>query len=78
MQNETETISIIKCSEEKDLALGVIFDENLLFDSHIQSINKSNQMIGIIRRTFTYIYTEYFLTFIQSTWYGRMRYGFRG
>ena len=51
---ETETISITKCSEEKDL--GVIFDENLLFDSHIQSIiNKSNQMIGIIRRTFTYL-----------------------
>ena len=53
MHNETDTISIIKCSEEKDLV--VIFDENLLFDSHIQSIiNKSNQMIGIIRRTFTY------------------------
>ena len=54
MHNETDTISIIKCSEEKDLV--VIFDEHLLFDSHIQSIiNKSNQMIGIIRRTFTYL-----------------------
>ena len=37
---------------EKDL--GVIFDKDLSFHTHIQqSINKANQMIGLIKRTFT-------------------------
>ena len=37
-----------KCEEEKDL--GVIFDEDLSFDTHIQkSINKANQMMGLIK-----------------------------
>ena len=48
-----------KCEEEKDL--GVIFDKYLSFDAHIKnSINKANSMIGIIRRTFTFIAGEIF------------------
>ena len=74
MHNETETILITKCSEEKDL--GVIFDENLLFDSHIQSIiNKSNQMIGIIRRTFTYLNRSIFLHLYKALVRPHLEYG---
>ena len=74
MHNETETILITKCSEEKNL--GVIFDENLLFDSHIQSIiNKSNQMIGIIRRTFTYLNRSIFLHLYKAIVRPHLEYG---
>ena len=45
---------IAKCEDEKDLR--VTFDKNLLFDRHIMHIvNKANQMIGIITRTFTFL-----------------------
>ena len=41
------------CDEEKDLV--VTFDK-MSFDLHIQIIfNKANQMIGLIKRTFTYL-----------------------
>ena len=41
------------CTDEKDL--GVTFDNNLSFGPHIQTvINKANQMIGIIKRAFTF------------------------
>ena len=40
--------------DEKDL--GVIFDKHLSFDFHIQKcINKANQMIGLMKRTFSYL-----------------------
>ena len=39
------------CKSEKDL--GVIFDQFLNFDPHIEnSINKANKMLGIIKRCF--------------------------
>ena len=42
---------IPKCTEEKDL--GVIFDDTLKFDLHIESIvRKVNSMIGLIKETF--------------------------
>ena len=51
--------NIVKCVEEKDLH--VSFDKDLSFDAHIQnSIIKDNSMIGIIRRTFTFIDGEIF------------------
>ena len=44
---------------EKDL--GVIIDNNLKFDSHISAaVNKGNQMMGLIRRTMTYMDKEIF------------------
>ena len=53
-KNVNEVTLINKCTKEKHI--GVIFDENLSFDAHIQStINKANSMTGIIRRTFTYL-----------------------
>ena len=45
---------IDECLEEKDL--GVIFDQQLLFDKHIQtSITKANQILGIIKRSFEFM-----------------------
>ena len=50
---------------EKDL--GVIFDHNLKFDDHIQSkIKKANSMMGIIRRTYTYLDQNSFLLLFKS------------
>ena len=47
-------VKIPDCNEEKDL--GIIFDCNLKFDLHINSIvNKANCMIGLIRRNFKFI-----------------------
>ena len=49
-----ELVVINKCTDEKDL--GVIFDYKLSFDTHIQhAINRANRMLGIIRRTFTFL-----------------------
>jgi hypothetical protein len=53
-------VEINKCEQEKDL--GVMFDSKLTFDAHIQScISKANRMLGIIKRTFTYLDKESFL-----------------
>ena len=52
--NNEEEQPIPKCSEEKDL--GIIFDETLKFDKHIDSIvSKANNMIGLIKRNFFFI-----------------------
>ena len=54
----------------------MIFDENLLFDSHIQSIiNKLNQMIGIIRRIFTYLNRSIFLHLYKALVRPQREYG---
>ena len=59
-------VSIIKkSSEERDL--GVTFDTNLKFDSHINNvINKANQALGIIKRNFKYMDEEALLTLYKS------------
>ena len=44
----------LNVTRKKDL--GVTFDNGFSFDVHIQScINKANKMIGIIKRTFTFL-----------------------
>ena len=66
--------NITKCEEEKDL--GVIFNKYLSFDVHIQnSINKANSMIGIIRRTFTFIDGEIFTNLYKSLVRPHLEYG---
>ena len=46
--NELEFIG-----KEKDL--GVIFENDLTFSSHIIKLNKANQLIGLMRRSYTYL-----------------------
>ena len=53
-------IKIPQCSEEKDL--GVIFDTSLKFDLHIDAmVNKANNMIGLIKRNFSFMNIDMFL-----------------
>ena len=63
MKMKGENSQLQKCEDEKDL--GVIFDKDLTFDTHIQnSINKANQMIGLIKRTFSYLNKDTFLNIV--------------
>ena len=60
MKIQVDMTGIQTCNEEKDL--GVIFDGSLQFDLHTHSaISKANRMIGILRRTFTYLDKDIFL-----------------
>ena len=52
-------------SSEKDI--GVIFDERLTFEQHLnEKINKANSIVGIIRRTFEYLDTSNFMQLYKS------------
>ena len=54
---EDTVLSCVKC--EKDL--GIMVDDNLNFDRHIEVIcNKARKVMGIIRRTFTHLTPEVF------------------
>ena len=53
MKTGTDFVNIQTCTEEKDL--GIAFDILLKFDVHIQNaVSKTNRMLGILRRTFTF------------------------
>ena len=63
-----------KCSEEKDLL--VIFDGTMTFDTHIQkAINKANQMIGIIKRTFVHLDKDVFTKLYKAIVRPHLEYG---
>ena len=65
---------ISTCYEEKDL--GVIFDNVLSFESHIQSaITKANQILGIIRRSFDYLSAEVVVQLYKSLVRPHLEYG---
>ena len=54
--------------EEKDL--GILIDSNLRFDEHISSkVNKANAIMGLIRRTFTFLdcklFKKLYTTFVR-------------
>ena len=54
MKIEDEKRKLEVCNEEKDLS--ITFDSRLSFDSHISNISKkANQILEVIRRTFTYM-----------------------
>ena len=74
MQIEKEKQKLEPCSEEKDL--GITFDVNLKFDIHISNITKkANQMIGIIRRTFSYMDKHIFLKLYKALVRSHLEYG---
>lgn len=60
--NRTEILQV-----EEEIDLGVTFQSDLKFNKHIvKCVNKANKMIGIIRRTFTSLDKEMFLTLYKS------------
>ena len=60
-----DEVRIKIASEEKDL--GVIIDNRLTFEQHIMSkVSKANSVVGLMRRTFTYLDAEMFKTLFTS------------
>ena len=65
MKVGTDHVNVQTCTEEKEL--GITFDNVLKFDVHIQNaVSKANRMIGILRRTFTFLDKDTFFAAIQS------------
>ena len=61
-------------NSEKDL--GILFTSNLNFDKHISSIvNKANRVIALIRRKFTYMDKNLFLTLYKALVRSTLDYG---
>ena len=55
-----EIISIEEDSEEK--YLGILFEKNLKFNKHITvTVKRANKLVGLIRRTFSFMDKELFL-----------------
>lgn len=53
---------------ENEIDLGINMDENLNFDKHItMKVNKANQVMGLIRRTFVSLDINSFYFFLYST-----------
>jgi hypothetical protein len=74
MRMDEQEIVIAKCEEEKDL--GVIFDRDLSFDRHIAHVvNKANQVIGIIKRTFTFLDKSMFIRLYKTLVRPLLEYG---
>ena len=74
MKSEEQEIEIDVCEEEKDL--GVTFEPQLSFDTHINKIiNKANQMIGLIKRTFIHLNKDILLKLYKSLVRPHLEYG---
>ena len=74
MHNNGQTNRIDTCDQEKDL--GVTFDEKLLFYKHINNvISKANQMLGLIKRSFSYMNKHIFLKLYKSLVRPHLEYG---
>jgi len=74
MNIEGDSHPIKDCTEEKDL--GVTFDTLLTFDSHIENIiSKANQMLGLIKRTFSYLNKDIFTKLYKSLVRPHLEYG---
>ena len=51
---KTETTKLRQVRQEKDI--GIIVDDQLKFENHIQEkVNKANNIMGLIRRTFMHL-----------------------
>ena len=72
--NSTEKAYLETVKAHKDL--GIIIDDKLSFEDHINSIvNKANQMMGIINRNFKYLEKEVFLPLYTTLVRSRLEYG---
>jgi hypothetical protein len=61
-------------TEEKNL--GILIDDKLKFQQHInQQKNKANQRLGMIKRSFSYMDKEMFLTLFKSIVKSHLEYG---
>jgi hypothetical protein len=66
--------NLTRDDSEKDL--GILFTNNLNFESHISStVNKVNRIIGLIRRKFTHMDKSLFLTLYKALIRSHMDYG---
>ena len=64
MDDKSE-LKLKRVTNEKDV--GVTFEENLKFDQHINNkINKANQLVGMIKRSFSYLDKDMFTTLFKS------------
>ena len=69
-----ENQPIANCSQEKDL--GVTFDTEINFKKHITNITKkANQMLGIIKRNFSFINKDIFIKLYKSLVRPHLEYG---
>ena len=58
-------VPVEQVESEKDL--GVTFESTLRFDHHILNcVNKANRMLGLIKRTFTYMDKVMFLPLFKT------------
>lgn len=74
MLENGENIDITEITEEKDL--GITFSNNMKFSKHIVSCsNKANKIIGIIRRTFSYMEKDMFLQLYKTLIRLHLEYG---
>ena len=65
LESGGQVVQINECTQERDL--GVIFDSKLSFDAHVQScISKANKILGIIRRSFSFLNKDTFLMLYKS------------
>ena len=63
--NDGNIIELKQSDGEKDI--GVFVDENLSFNKHIQNqVNKANSIMGLIRRTYTYLDEQSFKYLFQA------------
>ena len=63
--NEGKEVKLEQSDGEKDI--GVLVDETISFSMHIQNqINKANSIMGLIRRTYTYLDEQSFKYLFQT------------
>ena len=71
-QNDSHKLA----TEDSEYDLGILFKKNLKFDEHIDNtVNKVNRIMGLIKRTFTYMDKHLFLTLYKSLARSHLDYG---
>ena len=71
-QNNLHVLS----TEDSESDLGILFKKNLKFDEHINNtVNKVNRITGLIKRKFTYMDKDLFLTLYKSLVRSHLDYG---